>query len=73
MVYSIQISKKKTKLINSSDRDFPKIPADWNIKKIKEITIKVGSGSTPEGGKENFKSSGISFLRSQNIYDYFFK
>jgi type I restriction enzyme S subunit len=29
----------------------------------------VGSGKTPSGGATNYKSSGIIFLRSQNIYD----
>ena len=34
------------------------------------ICSKIGSGATPRGGKESYKSSGISLFRSQNILDY---
>ncbi len=37
--------------------------------KLEEITLKVGSGATPLGGKGVYENTGISFIRSQNIYD----
>ena len=37
--------------------------------KLKEITSKIGSGATPKGGNSSYQSSGISLIRSQNIYD----
>ena len=40
--------------------------------KLKVITSKVGSGATPKGGNSSYQSSGISLIRSQNIYDYGF-
>ena len=45
------------------------IPAHWRIGKIKAVTTKIGSGKTPKGGAEVYSSSGVLFLRSQNIYD----
>lgn len=40
--------------------------------KLKVITSKIGSGATPKGGNSSYQSSGISLIRSQNIYDYGF-
>lgn len=41
----------------------------WKIDFLKNMTLKIGSGSTPKGGKENYKSEGISLIRSMNVYD----
>ncbi len=39
--------------------------------KLKNITSKIGSGSTPKGGQANYKTSGIPLVRSLNIhFDY---
>lgn len=43
-----------------------------NIFSLKTLTSKIGSGSTPSGGKENYKEEGISFIRSQNVLDFVF-
>lgn len=40
--------------------------------KIKDITTKVGSGSTPRGGQRVYQDSGTTLIRSQNIYDFSF-
>ena len=40
--------------------------------KLHDITTKIGSGATPLGGEGVYKSSGITFIRSQNVYDGFF-
>lgn len=39
---------------------------------LEEITFKIGSGATPSGGKGSYQTSGISLIRSQNIYDNVF-
>jgi len=36
------------------------------------ICEKIGSGSTPRGGKEAYCTSGIAFVRSQNVLDFNF-
>jgi type I restriction enzyme S subunit len=41
----------------------------WIVKKLKDITEKIGSGATPRGGNESYKASGISLIRSMNVYD----
>ena len=33
------------------------------------MTIKIGAGSTPTGGAAVYSTSGIKFIRSQNVYD----
>ena len=41
----------------------------WKIEKLKNITTKIGSGSTPTGGHNSYKQTGISLIRSMNVYD----
>ena len=48
-------------------------PKGWSINKLKKITTKIGSGSTPKGGKESYFEEGISLIRSLNIHDNYFK
>lgn len=43
-----------------------------NLTKLEDITTKIGSGATPKGGKGSYQESGISLIRSQNIYDHGF-
>jgi len=46
--------------------------SEWKEFKLKEITSKIGSGSTPTGGKDAYFDSGITLIRSLNIYDFVF-
>ncbi len=41
--------------------------------KLLEVTSKIGSGATPRGGKSSYPETGISFIRSMNVYDAAFK
>ncbi|MDB9380922.1 restriction endonuclease subunit S [Nodularia spumigena CS-584] len=43
-----------------------------NLFKLKNLTTKIGSGSTPKGGNENYKEDGISLIRSLNVYNNVF-
>lgn len=45
------------------------LPVGWSWSRIGEVCSKTGSGSTPRGGKEVYKPTGVPFLRSQNVYD----
>ncbi|RRJ89409.1 hypothetical protein EG240_11720 [Paenimyroides tangerinum] len=47
--------------------------SEVNLFKLKDISTKIGSGATPKGGNESYKSSGISLIRSLNIHNNFFK
>ena len=44
----------------------------WVPHKLGEVCLKIGSGATPKGGKEAYKDSGISLIRSQNVLDFSF-
>lgn len=44
-------------------------PKGWDVYKLKSLTSKIGSGSTPKGGDSSYKNDGISLIRSLNIYD----
>ena len=44
------------------------IPAHWEIRGLKYLASKIGSGITPRGGAESYQSDGISLFRSQNIH-----
>jgi type I restriction enzyme S subunit len=46
---------------------------NWKIGKLKKVTSKIGSGSTPRGGKESYHKVGLSLIRSLNIHDNEFK
>lgn len=48
-------------------------PMGWEKVELKECNSKIGSGSTPKGGKESYKNEGISLVRSMNIHDTYFK
>jgi type I restriction enzyme S subunit len=45
------------------------LPSGWVWTTVGEITTKVGSGSTPRGGRNNYVKTGPIFLRSQNIWN----
>jgi type I restriction enzyme S subunit len=48
------------------------VPKGWGMDKLKNICTKIGSGSTPTGGKESYSSSGIALIRSTNVFDFNF-
>lgn len=43
-------------------------PKSWQKVKCNQITIKIGSGSTPKGGNSSYKDEGISLIRSMNVH-----
>ena len=48
-------------------------PKGWETKKLGEVTTKIGSGATPKGGNQSYKSDGISLIRSLNVHNGTFK
>ena len=40
----------------------------WKLERLKDISIKILSGTTPKGGSEVYVENGIIFLRSQNVW-----
>ncbi len=46
---------------------------DWEETTLGEVCSKIGSGATPRGGKNAYKTEGISLIRSLNVYDREFR
>jgi type I restriction enzyme, S subunit len=46
------------------------LPRGWEWVRLGNITNRIGSGSTPSGGRSVYATSGIPFLRSQNIWNH---
>ena len=44
----------------------------WKLIPLKKITTKIGSGATPRGGNNSYKTEGITLIRSLNVYDFEF-
>ena len=56
------------------DEEFGKLELlSSKLEKLKNLTTKIGSGSTPKGGQKSYKESGISLIRSMNVHDCYFK
>ncbi len=49
------------------------IPKGWHLKRLEDLTLKIGSGATPRGGDKVYVKEGIALVRSQNVYDYEFR
>lgn len=47
-------------------------PSGWNVVRLADVTSFISTGATPRGGKNVYKSEGISLIRSQNVYDHEF-
>lgn len=54
------------------DSPLGQIPERWEVSTVGDETTKVGSGATPKGGKGAYKESGLTLIRSLNVYDYRF-
>ncbi len=48
------------------------MPEGWTKIPLSDLTSKIGSGSTPGGGKFAYVENGVSFIRSQNVHDFQF-
>jgi len=43
--------------------------SEWPEARLGDLTLKIGSGATPRGGKSVYQTTGVAFIRSQNVYD----
>lgn len=46
---------------------FREFKGQWALTLLGDVTSKIGSGSTPKGGSEVYQSTGVPFIRSQNV------
>lgn len=61
--------EKSIPLIDDDELPFA-IPNGWATCRLNELVSKIGSGSTPTGGRNVYVPSGVKFLRSQNVYNH---
>ena len=62
--------KKEKSLPPIAEDEIPyDLPNGWEWCRLGDICTKIGSGSTPRGGKDAYTRTGIPFLRSQNVRD----
>ncbi|TVO75897.1 restriction endonuclease subunit S [Sedimenticola selenatireducens] len=54
--------------VTDAEKPF-ELPAGWGLARLGNLTSKLGSGSTPRGGKNAYVETGIPFLRSQNVWN----
>ncbi len=47
--------------------------AGWEVRRLLEVTTKIGSGATPRGGNVSYKQEGLSLIRSLNVHDLDFR
>ena len=55
------------------DSEMGEIPNGWHVVKLKDLTSKIGSGSTPRGGSAVYQDEGTALIRSQNVHDHEFR
>ena len=41
----------------------------WGVVRLGDYCSKIGSGSTPRGGESVYQETGVSLIRSQNVYN----
>ena len=63
--------KKPKPLPEISEEEKPfELPEGWEWVRLEKISTRIGSGSTPKGGKNVDLETGVPFLRSQNIWNH---
>jgi type I restriction enzyme S subunit len=50
------------------DSELGRIPKEWEVNTLRDLSSKVGSGVTPRGGSSVYQEEGIIFIRSQNVH-----
>jgi type I restriction enzyme, S subunit len=66
-----KIGKFDPSSIESTQEELPyTLPKKWELTILEQLVLKIGSGSTPRGGKDAYTAEGIPFLRSQNIWNH---
>ena len=66
-------NKKLNELVKSRFKEMfgdPVLNAmGWEKHRLSKLTLKIGSGATPRGGRESYVNEGIALIRSMNVYD----
>ena len=75
-LYKIKEKQILNKEVLISAKIFPvkevpfQVPSNWEWVRLGNISKVVSKGTTPQGGKNAYKESGIKFLRAENVKNY---
>ena len=61
--------RKPKALPQASDEEIPFLPSGWACVRFGDLFSRMGAGSTPPGGEKSYVKEGVTFLRSQNVYN----
>ena len=65
-----ELKRAGSRVRSISEEEVPfTLPEGWVWCRLGELVSKMGSGSTPKGGKSAYTATGVPFLRSQNVHD----
>jgi type I restriction enzyme S subunit len=65
-----KVISKQTAVVELIEDEYPfPLPKKWAFVRLGQVTNKIGSGSTPRGGREVYVKEGVPFLRSQNVWN----
>jgi type I restriction enzyme S subunit len=64
-----EIKREKSRSTITDDELPYELPQGWQWIRLGELLTKIGAGSTPRGGREVYTSTGVKFLRSQNVWN----
>ena len=64
-----KIKRDKSVSIITEEETPYELPAGWAWARLGQLLTKIGAGSTPLGGKDVYTTTGIKFLRSQNVWN----
>ena len=67
----IKRDKKESFIFKSDDNSYyENLPSNWALTSLGMISKVITKGTTPRGGNVSYTSSGIGFLRAENILGY---
>ena len=69
-IHNLHYEKFQDGTVKCIEDEIPfEVPEGWSWCRLHSLSIKIGAGSTPTGGAAVYATSGIKFIRSQNVYD----
>ena len=67
----IKRDKKESVIFKGEDNSYyENLPKNWSLTTLGKISKVITKGTTPRGGNVSYTSSGIGFLRAENISGY---
>jgi type I restriction enzyme S subunit len=69
LVSSSDLKKLTPTRVFDPDKSPLSLPQGWDWTQLGRISLKLGAGSTPPGGRSVYREEGVKFIRSQNVWN----